>query len=79
MAVCDAKTANDLDNLHTQMQLRAMLQLRDRAGRRLRIFLAFPRSAIVEASRVILRLGLKDALRVSLVPVPDAMLLERIP
>lgn len=76
LAVGDAKSANDLLNEHTIKQLRAMLKIRDKAGRMARVYLAFPRSALSTAAKVVLRVGLKQALRVHLLPVPDLMLAE---
>lgn len=78
IALGDAKTPTDLSNSHTIMQLRAMLRLRDRAGRPARVYLAFPRSALALAAKVVMRLGFPDALRVRLVAVPDVMLREKL-
>jgi hypothetical protein len=77
MAVGDAKTSGDLLTAHTLGQLRAMLALRDRAGRAASVYLAFPRSALALAARAVMKLGLRNALRVHLIPVPDAMLAEK--
>lgn len=76
IAIGDAKSANDLLNAHTVKQLRVMLGIRDAAGRLAQVYLAFPRSALATAAKVVLRVGLKQALRVNLLPVPDSMLAE---
>lgn len=76
LAIGDAKSANDLLNDHTVKQLRAMLSVRDAAGRLAQVYLAFPSSALATAAKVVLRVGLKQALRIHLLPVPDPMLAE---
>jgi len=74
LAVGEAKSANDLANDHTLVQLAAMLCMRDAHGRLARVYLAFPSSSLATAARMLLSLGLENALRVTLVPIPDVLL-----
>src|SRR5688572_27987492 len=50
LAVGEAKTYHDIPCEHTMIQLAAMLAMRDNRGRRARVYLAFPRSALQVAA-----------------------------
>jgi hypothetical protein len=75
VAIGEAKTFDDVDTAHTRDQLRVFTALRDlRSGRRCRVYVAVPRSAVFELDRVLRDIGILDC--VSRVHVPDCLLTE---
>ena len=74
LAFGEAKTSGDISNQHTLKQLSRMLAFRDAHGRNAHVYLAFPRSARPLALRTILKLGLRDAVRVRTIAIPDSLL-----
>ena len=74
MAIGEAKTAHDILNTHTWKQLGAMSCLNDQRGRRATVYFAFPRSCLEAAAKMVLRLGIRPALRIKLISIPDTLL-----
>lgn len=72
LAFAEAKTAGDILNRHTQMQLETLLQIRDRCGRFAEIYLGFPRSSWSEAAKLIFQLRLNE--RIKTLPIPDVII-----
>ena len=77
IAFGEAKTAGDLNNAHTWNQLAVMLGARDSRGRRPKVYLAFPSSCLKVAAKSLMKVGLQAAVRVTLVPIPDVLLMGR--
>lgn len=72
LAFAEAKTAGDILNRHTRMQLEMLLQLRDKSGRSAAIYFGFPRSSWQEAAKLIFQLRLNK--RIKLLPIPDVII-----
>lgn len=68
----EAKTYNDVDNLHTRHQLQVLGYVVDRHTRRLcHVYLAVPRSATSVLDRVLRDVGLLGAPHLIRLHIPD--------
>lgn len=76
VALAEAKTAGDIDTRHTRLQLLAFMRLRTRAGERVWLYLAIPRSAAPTLDRVLAELGLVGVAGIARLHVPDILLSE---
>jgi hypothetical protein len=73
----EAKTANDIDNLHTRQQLRVLGYTRMRGGRiRCPLYIAIPRSCAYALDRVLIDVGLIGSNHVRRIHVPDILLVQ---
>ena len=77
IALGEAKTASDVDALHTVRQLSVFGKLRNRAtGRQCRLYVAVPQSAAHSLDLVLIRSGLHREPNVVCLNIPDCLILE---
>ena len=75
-AIGEAKTAADVDNVHTQTQLRVFGRLKSDGNLPCRLYIAVPRSAAPALDRVLARAGLLSANHVIRLHIPDCFVTE---
>lgn len=76
-AIGEAKTAADLENVHTRKQLYVFGRLRTRPGNMAcRLYIAVPRSAAPALDRMLARVGLLGAKHVVRLHIPDCFVAE---
>jgi len=74
IAFGEAKTAADIDTLHTRRQLRIFGRLRSRKRRSpCRLYIAVPRSAALLLDRALVQVGLLGAKHVVRLHIPDCL------
>jgi hypothetical protein len=76
LALCEAKTVDDIDTAHTRAQLSAFAALIRRRGRGGKLYIAIPRSGGRCLDRVLESLHLAGAPFVVRLHVPDCLLSE---
>ena len=79
LALCEAKTANDLSNSHTLRQFRIFGQLLQRANSKLcQLYVAVPYSAIHQLDSTLARLNLVNSKNIVRLHIPDCFLVDNI-
>lgn len=77
-AIGEAKTAMDIDTVHTRKQLNVFGRAQAQGGKSpCRLYIAVPRSSAPTLDRVLAQLGLAAAKHVVRLHIPDCFLMEK--